>query len=86
MSGESIGDRGRRKTEKTLSFSKSTSKFTRTFFLLVFVLSVPFWLIDPVAGQLLRDVIPIDLPVSALQAVSPLLAASILVYVEGGED
>jgi uncharacterized protein len=54
------------------------------FFLLVFVLSVPFWLAGPLADQLLQKAIPIDLPLSALQAVNPLIAASILVYGETG--
>jgi uncharacterized protein len=54
------------------------------FFLLVFVLSVPFWLAGPLADQLLQKAIPIDLPLSALQAVNPLIAASILVYGENG--
>ena len=65
---------------------KSMTQFTRAFFLLVFVLSVPFWLVDSVAGQFLRNEIPVDLPVSALQAVNPLLAALILVYVEDGSE
>jgi uncharacterized protein len=56
------------------------------FFLLVFVLSVPFWLAGPLADQLLQKAIPIDLPLSALQAVNPLIAASILVYGENGSE
>jgi membrane protease YdiL (CAAX protease family) len=56
------------------------------FFLLVFVLSVPFWLVGPMAEPLLQKAIPIDLPLSALQAVNPLIAASILVYGENGSD
>ena len=49
-----------------------------TFFLLVFVLSIPFWLIGSVTElQLLAG-----LPVSALMLVSPMTAASILVYRE----
>lgn len=67
-----------------MSARESTGRFPLTFFLLVFVLSVPFWLIDFVVGRSLRDVIPIDLPVSALQAVVPLLAALILVRREDG--
>lgn len=63
---------------------ESTSKFPLTFFLLVLVLSAPFWLVDFVAGQSLRNVIPIDLPFSALQAVVSLLAALILVQKEDG--
>jgi uncharacterized protein len=46
------------------------------FFLLVFALSVPFWLIGAVTG--LR-ILP-GLPVSSLGAFCPLMAASILVY------
>jgi uncharacterized protein len=38
------------------------------------------------ADQLLQKAIPIDLPLSALQAVNPLIAASILVYGENGSD
>ena len=48
------------------------------FFLLVFALSLPFWLVGAVTGlQLLPG-----LPVGALQAFCPLVAASILVYRE----
>lgn len=62
------------------------SKSPWIFFLLVFVLSVPFWLIGPIADQFLQKEIPINLPVSALMAVNPLIAASILVYRENGSD
>jgi uncharacterized protein len=48
------------------------------FFLLIFVLSAPFWLID-VLTQLPRE-IPINLPVSSLMAFNPLIAALILTY------
>jgi hypothetical protein len=49
------------------------------FFLLVFALSMPLWLIGAVASlQLLPG-----LPVSSLMAFCPLIAASILVYREG---
>ncbi len=48
------------------------------FFLLVFALSIPFWLIGAVTGlQLLPGV-----PVAALMACCPMLAALILVYRE----
>jgi hypothetical protein len=60
------------------------TRFPLEFFLLVFVLSIPFWLIGLVCERLLRNEVPVDLPVSALQAVNPLLAALILVYVEDG--
>lgn len=65
---------------------RSAKKFPWAFFLLVFILSAPFWLIGPSAGQLPRNVIPVNLPVSALQAVNPLLAALILAHMENGSD
>jgi len=50
-----------------------------TFFVLVFALALPFWLL----GALVKHVpIPLNLPVSALQFVCPLIAALILVYRE----
>jgi membrane protease YdiL (CAAX protease family) len=48
------------------------------FFLLVFALSIPFWLIGAVIPL---QVLP-GLPVSSLMAFCPLIAASILVYRE----
>ena len=65
---------------------KSASKSPRTFFLPVFILSVPFWLVGPLVEQFLRKEIPIDLPVSALQAVNPLIAALLLIYKKNGSD
>ena len=48
------------------------------FFLLVFILSIPFWLIGAASGlQLLSG-----LPVSSLMTFCPLVAAAILVYRE----
>ncbi len=50
------------------------------FFLLVFALSIPFWALGAVTGiQLLPG-----LPVSSLGAFCPVIAASILVYLENG--
>lgn len=49
------------------------------FFTLFFALSIPFWLL----GFLFTDVtksLPIKLPISALMAFCPLIAAAILVY------
>jgi membrane protease YdiL (CAAX protease family) len=71
---------------ETVNASKSVNKLPLTFFLLVFVLSVPLWLIGSAAGPLSRNEIPVDLPFSALQAANPLLAALILVYAEDGPD
>lgn len=48
------------------------------FFLLVFALSIPFWLIG---GMTHLQLLP-GLPVSSLMVVCPLIAASILVYRE----
>lgn len=46
------------------------------FFILVFVLSIPFWLIGAYTGL---ELLP-GLPIAALAAVCPMLAAVILVY------
>lgn len=60
------------------------NKSALTFFLLVFVLSAPFWWAGPAAERLLRNEVPFALPLSALQAVNPMLAALVLVYAEKG--
>jgi len=49
---------------------------------LVFALAIPFWLIGAMAGRGLP--LPMNLPLSALQAFCPLVAALILVYREDG--
>lgn len=51
------------------------------FFLLVFVISIPFWLIGVLTGHLPKE-IPISLPISSLMAFSPLIAALILTHRE----
>lgn len=57
----------------------STSKSPLKFFLLVLVLSIPFWLV----GFLdLPKILPINLPVSAMMFVCPMVAALILVNQE----
>lgn len=59
----------------------ATDRTFRAFFTLVLVLSLPFWL----AALLLKRVnIPINLPISALMAVCPLIAAAILLCREQG--
>jgi uncharacterized protein len=63
--------------ENNVSESKSPLKF----FLLVFLLSIPFWILGAVTRDLTK-IIPIKLPISALMACCPLLAAVILVYKE----
>jgi len=54
------------------------------FFLLVFIISAPFWLIGATAEQKLP--LPFNLPVGALVLVCPTIAASILVYWENGSN
>lgn len=51
------------------------------FFTLVFALSVPLWIIGAVTGLLL----PLGLPVGALMAFNPLIAAALLAYRRDGE-
>jgi hypothetical protein len=50
------------------------------FFILVFALSTPIWLL----GAMSRRQLSADLPVSSFIWVTPALAASILVYRENG--
>jgi hypothetical protein len=57
--------------------SSSVDKPLLKFFLLVFVLSVPFWLLDIIIR--FPEEISINLPVSSLQAFNPLIAALILI-------
>ncbi len=54
------------------------------FFLLVFALSTPFWLMGPTAEEKLP--LPFKLPMGALVLVCPMIAASILVYMENRSD
>lgn len=64
-----------------MSVSQKTSPWV--FFLLVFLLSVPFWLLGATGGQL---PIPIFLPISALMAFTPMIASLVLAYREDGAD
>ena len=57
-----------------------------TFFLLVFVISVPFWLIGPLIEWFLPKDISINLPVRALMIFNPMIAALILVFREQGME
>ncbi len=59
-----------------MNTSASLKRSPLTFFVLVFVLALPFWLL----GALVTHIpLPINLPVSALQFVCPVIAALILV-------
>ena len=55
----------------------SSKKSPLTFFLLVFVFSIPFWLLGAEGGRL-TNAISVNLPISSLMAVCPLIAALIL--------
>lgn len=62
--------------------SISTSKRSPwLFFLLVVVLSIPFWVLGAISAS---QPLPISVPISALMAMCPAIAASILVYREAG--
>lgn len=61
--------------------SASVKQSPLTFFVLVFVLALPFWLWGALAGDLTKA-IPINLPISALGFVCPMIAALILRYRE----
>jgi uncharacterized protein len=58
----------------------SVKRSPLTFSVLVFALSVPFWLLGALAKQ--PKGLPMNLPVSSLMAVCPLIAACMLVYRE----
>lgn len=64
----------------------SHRKSPLAFFVLIFVLSIPFWVLGPVVERSLPIALPITLPVSALMFVCPGIAASILVYRDCGSD
>ncbi|OYQ65115.1 hypothetical protein B9G53_08440 [Pseudanabaena sp. SR411] len=63
--------------ENKVTENKSPIKF----FLLVLLLSIPFWILGAVTRDLTQT-LPIKLPISALMTFCPLLAAAILVYKE----
>jgi hypothetical protein len=54
------------------------------FFLLVFLLSVPFWVAGPIVERLLPAELSANLPVSALMACAPVIAAVLLIRREQG--
>ena len=57
-----------------------------TFFLLVFALSIPLWVIGPVVEQFLPGEMPTDLPISSLMVCCPIIAAVILVRRDAGSE
>jgi membrane protease YdiL (CAAX protease family) len=62
------------------------SKSPLTFFLLVFLFSIPFWAIGPVAERFLPEELSTGLPISSLMAFTPVFAAVVLVRREKGSD
>lgn len=64
-----------------MNTSASLKKSPLKFFVLVFALSLPFWLIGAIAEHFSIG-LPYNLPVSALMFPCPLIAALILVYRE----
>lgn len=60
----------------------SPGKQLLVYFLLVFVLSIPIWLLSYLLGNKLP--IPINLPISVFLFVVPVISASILVYRKSG--
>jgi uncharacterized protein len=53
------------------------------FFVLVFALSVPFWLVGGIYWAE-SVAVPVNLPISSLMAGCPMLAAAALVHHENG--
>lgn len=64
-----------------MTMSEAVKKSPLTFFVLVYILALPFWLLGALAGGLTKA-IPINLPISALMFVCPISAAVILTYRE----
>jgi len=65
-----------------MSNNASSKKSLLKFFVLVFVLAIPFWVISALSKQGLP--VPMNLPISALMFPVPLIAALIVVYMEEG--
>ena len=54
------------------------------FFVLVILFSIPFWTVGPLAERFLPEALTASLPVSALMACAPIVAAVLLTWREGG--
>lgn len=64
-----------------MATSAASSRSQLRFFLLVFALSLPFWLAGAIAERRgFQPGLPMNLPVSSLMAVCPLVAAVVLVH------
>ena len=66
------------------SHAASEKRSPWTFFLLVFVLAIPFWVAGPVAERFLANGLPVGLPISSLMVCCPIFAAAILVRTKEG--
>ena len=64
-----------------MTMSATVKKSPLKFFVLVYVLALPFWLLGALSGGITKT-IPINLPISALMFVCPITAAVILTYRE----
>ena len=62
-----------------MQYNKSLDIKLPHFFLLLFALSIPFWILGFI-GPDTTKIIPIPLPLSALMAFCPIIAATILMY------
>ena len=63
----------------------SVNKSPLKYFLLVFAISLPFWLLGSLGGQL-QKYIPINLPISAFGTFCPLIASLILAHMKDKQN
>ena len=63
----------------------SKGKFPLNFFLLVFIITIPFYALGFITEHFLPKNIPANIPISALAAFNPLIAALIVTYREKGK-
>jgi hypothetical protein len=54
------------------------------FFVLLVAVSLPFWILAALPGDPLRGLLPFNLPISALVAFCPVVAAAIIEYHRSG--
>jgi membrane protease YdiL (CAAX protease family) len=61
-------------------------KSQTTYFVLVFLMSALFWVLGAVTEQSLPEETAVDLPISSLMGICPIVAGVILVYRQNGSD
>jgi len=59
--------------------SKPNDQSPLKYFLLIFALSIPFWILGYIAPDTTK-ILPVRLPISALMTFCPFIAAAILIY------